>query len=463
MMERETEQVMRMEKDSLGELQVPAGVYYGIHTVRSLKNFGISGEAMPLELIYSMVRLKRACAKANAGLGLLSGDKASAICKACDRVLEGQFDAEFGIDVFQAGSGTSSHMNVCEVLANIACEELGGKKGDRSLVHPNDHVNMGQSTNNIFPSAVRMAAVDLSRGLETALLRLAEKLGEKEQEFKSVIKSGRTHLQDAVPVTLGQEFGAWRRAVQKASQRVGRGREALLELGVGGNAIGTGLNTPKTFRSAILKELKGEYRLPENGIEATQFMTDLGEFSSMLKLAALDLHKIANDLRLLGSGPNTGLGEIVLPPVEPGSSIMPGKINPSICEAVNMACIQVVGQDAAVCMACGAGQLELNTHMPVIGANLVKMLHLLSGAARSLADQCVCGLTANERVCRRNFENSASLATVLNPALGYDRVAELVKESISSGRGLKELVLARELLDEAGWDALMKNCTGPLP
>ena len=454
---------MRTEKDSMGERQVPDKAYYGIHTVRSLENFNISGEAMPKELIYGMVRLKRACAKANAGLGLLPEDKADAVCKACDRVLAGEFDEEFGIDVFQAGSGTSSHMNVCEVIANIACEELGGKKGDRRLVHPNDHVNMGQSTNNVFPSAVRMATAELSRDVQKALVHLAETLGKKEQEFKSVIKSGRTHLQDAVPVTLGQEFGAWKRAMEKAAERIGRGREALLELGAGGNAIGTGLNTPKTFRSAILKELKGEYRLPENGIEATQFMTDLGEFSSMLKLAALDLHKIANDLRLLGSGPNTGLGEIVLLPVEPGSSIMPGKINPSICEAVNMACIQIAGLDAAICMACGAGQLELNTHMPVIGANLVKMLHLLSGAARSLADQCVAGIAANEKTCRRNFENSASLATVLNPVLGYDKVAELVKESITSGRNLKELVLARELLDEAGWNALMKNCTGPLP
>ncbi|MGD9873714.1 MAG: aspartate ammonia-lyase [Kiritimatiellia bacterium] len=454
---------MRTEKDSMGERQVPDKAYYGIHTVRSLENFNISGEPVPLELIYGMVHLKRACAKANAGLGLLPKDKADAISKACDRVLAGEFDGEFRIDVYQAGSGTSSHMNVCEVLANIACVELGGKKGDRKLVHPNDHVNMGQSTNNVFPSAIRIASADLSMDLQEALKHLAEKLAGKEQEFKKIIKSGRTHLQDAVPVTLGQEFGAWKRAVQKASARIGRARDALLELGVGGNAVGTGLNTPKKFRAAILKELKGDCRLPEDGVEITQFMTDLGEMSSAVKLAALDLHKIANDLRLLGSGPNTGLGEIVLPPVEPGSSIMPGKINPGICEAVNMACMQVVGLDAAVCMACGAGQLELNTHMPLIGANLVKMLHLLANASMALADKCVAGIAANEKVCRRNFENSASLATVLNPKLGYDKVAELVKESAASGRNLKDLVLARGLLDEAGWNELMKNCTGPLP
>ncbi len=454
---------MRTEKDSMGERPVPDKAYYGIHTVRSLENFNISGDAMSLELIYAMVRLKRACAKANAGLGLLPKDKAVAISKACDRVLAGEFDGEFRIDVYQAGSGTSSHMNVCEVLANIACEELGGKKGDRKLVHPNDHVNMGQSTNNVFPSAIRIASAELSMDVQEALKHLAEKLAGKEQEFKKIIKSGRTHMQDAVPVTLGQEFGAWKHAVQKASARIESARDALLELGVGGNAIGTGLNTPEKFRSAILKELKGNYRLPEDGVEITQFMTDLGEMSSALKLAALDMHKIANDLRLLGSGPNTGLGEIVLPPVEPGSSIMPGKINPSICEAVNMACIQVVGLDAAVCMACGAGQLELNTHMPLIGANLVKMLHLLANASMALADKCVAGIAANEKVCRRNFENSASLATVLNPKLGYDKVAELVKESAASGRNLKDLVLARGLLDEAGWNELMKNCTGPLP
>lgn len=454
---------MRTEKDSMGERQVPENAYYGIHTLRSLENFHISGEAMPLELIYAMVKLKRACAKANSSLGLLSQNKADAICKACDRILAGEFDGEFSIDVFQAGSGTSSHMNICEVIANIACEELGGKKGDRALVHPNDHVNMGQSTNNIFPSAIRIASTDLSRDLQKSLKHLEDALAAKGKQFDAVIKSGRTHLQDAVPVTLGQEFGAWARAIRKASARMDRARDALMELGAGGNAVGTGLNTPKEFRAAILKELGGDYRLPKDGIEITQFMTDMGEMSSALKLAALDLHKIANDLRLLGSGPNTGLGEIVLPPVEPGSSIMPGKINPSICEAVNMACLQVAGLDAAVCMACGAGQLELNTHMPLIGANLVKMIHLLAHASMALADKCVAGITANEKTCRRNFENSASLATVLNPKLGYDRVAELVKESAASGKSLKALVLEKKIMDEAGWNELMKHCTGPLP
>ncbi|MFH0953857.1 MAG: aspartate ammonia-lyase [Verrucomicrobiota bacterium] len=458
---------MRTEKDSLGEKQVPADAYYGVHTARSIENFGVAGERLPREIIYAMVQLKWACAKANQALGVLPADKAEAIVTACRRVLTGEFDAQFPVDVFQAGSGTSSNMNVNEVIANIACEVLGGKRGDRKLVHPNDHVNWGQSTNNVFPSAIKIAAVELSEPLLAGLRKLVGQLAHKAKEFADVIKSGRTHLRDAVPVTLGQEFAAYARALEKDVHRVEQAAEKLLELGIGGNAIGTGINTKKEFRPAILRELKAitarPYRVAENGIEITQFMTDLADLSSALKLLALDLIKICNDLRLLSSGPNTGFNEIALPPVEAGSSIMPGKVNPSLCEAATMACIEVLGLDHAVAIACGAGQLELNTHMPLIGYNLVQSLHLLQRTCVMLADRCVAGIEANREVCARYFETSAGLATVLNPKLGYDKVAELVKESLQTKKTLRELVLEKKLLGEKELEDILKRSTGPSP
>ena len=456
---------MRTEKDSLGELGVPDEVLYGIHTLRSLGNFDTAGEPLPLELIYAMVKLKQACAAANAQLGLLPHDKAVAVSAACGEVLSGRHDDQFPIDLFQAGSGTSSNMNVNEVLASLAAEKLGGTRGDRRTVHPNDDVNMGQSTNNVFPSAIRVAAVELTGGLLQALEALIRSLEGKAEEFAAVLKSGRTHLQDAVPVTLGQEFAAWARALRKAERRIACACMDLHELGIGGNAVGTGVNTPSAFRSEIISALNQatgqEFRMAENGIEITQFLSDMGAFSGALKMLALDLHKIVNDLRLLSSGPNTGLGEINLPPVEPGSSIMPGKINPSICEAANMACLQVAGNDAAVAMACAAGQLELNTHMPLVGANIVKSLKMLTRTCTALDAKCVQGITANEAVCRTCFERSAGLPTLLNPVLGYDKVAELVKESLATGNTLAGLVREKKLLSGDEFQALLERSTGP--
>ncbi|MBU1692807.1 MAG: aspartate ammonia-lyase [Verrucomicrobia bacterium] len=456
---------MRTEKDSLGERQVPDEAYYGIHTARSLENFDIAGEPMPLEIIYGMVKLKWATASANADLGQLPAEKADAIKAACLRVLKGEFDGEFKVDVFQAGSGTSSNMNVDEVIANIANEGLGGKRGDRQPIHPHDDVNLGTSTNNIFPSAVKIALVEKGSTLLLSLRRLIEELHGKEKEFADILKSGRTHLQDAVPITLGQEFGAWARALEKDTRRIESTRLKLRELGAGGNAIGTGLNTRRDFRPFMIRALgtftAEVYEGAENGIEITQFLTDLAEFSSVLKLLALDLDKICNDLRLLASGPNTGFHEIVLPPLEPGSSIMPGKYNPSACEAVNMACLQVIGLDAAVAAACGAGQLELNTHMPLIGFNLLRAARYLERACALLDEKCIRGIQANREVCARHFEQSAGLATVLNPKLGYDRVADLVRESRETGKTLRQLVLEKKIMDEAQFDEILKRSTGP--
>ena len=456
---------MRIEKDSMGEKAVPEGAWYGIHTCRSLENFNVAGEAMPLAVVHAIVSLKKACATANQQLGLLDQQVAQGIIMACEKILDGEYDDQFPIDIFQAGSGTSTQMNVNEVIANLAAVRLGGKAGDRGLVHPNDHVNKGQSTNNVFPSAIRLASVLLNQALGSALDHLIESFNEKKKQFATIAKSGRTHLQDAVPITLGQEFGGYARALQKARIRLDAAAQNLLEIGVGGNAVGTGINTKPAFRGAVVKALSKatgvSFKVAQDGIEITQFMSDMGQMSSSLKLLALDLLKIANDLRLLASGPNTGLGEIRLPAVEPGSSIMPGKINPSICEAANMACVQVVGYDAAVAMACGLGQLELNTHMPLIGANLVKAFSTLSRTCTMLDEKCIRGIEAREESCRRHFENSAGLATILNPALGYDRVAALVKEGLASGKNLKTLVLEKKLMDETALDQLLEGAFEP--
>jgi len=456
---------MRRERDSLGEKDVPEEAYYGIHTERSLENFNLAGEVLPLEIIYAMVKVKLACAQANVKLDVLPREKGQAIEKACRRVLVGEVDDQFPVDIFQAGSGTSSHMNVNEVLTNLACEELGGQRGDRKLIHPNDDVNRGQSTNNVFPSAIRIAVVEMSVRLISSVISLCDTLGEKQRAYKDVIKSGRTHLQDAVPITVGQEFGAYTQALSKDIRRIRKSRENLFELGVGGNAVGTGINTKRNFRNEFLCALKHltdqPYLVAEDGIEATQFLTDMADFSAALRSLALDLHKIANDFRLLSSGPRTGLGEIILPPVEPGSSIMPGKINPSICEALNMACFQVMGYDQTISMAAGAGQLELNTHMPLVGSCLIKSLHLLERGCSMFKEKCVAGITINEHVCAAHFGNSAGLATVLNPKLGYDRVAELVKESLKTGVPLKDLVLEKGILSQEDWNNLIAGATEP--
>jgi len=456
---------MRKERDSLGEKEVPDEALYGIHTARSLENFNVMGEPVPAEIIRGMVKLKWACARANRTLGLLDLAKTEAIVKACRRILDGGFENQFAIDVFQAGSGTSSNMNVNEVIANLACEELGAARGDRKAVHPNDDVNMGQSTNNVFPTAIRVAGVELGAKLLGAARALRAGLRAKGEEFADVIKSGRTHLQDAVPVTLGQEFSAYARAIEKDIKRIEAARLKLRELGIGGNAIGTGVNTKKEFRPVIIRELSlitnETYEGAENGVEITQFLTDIAEASAAVRLLALDVNKICNDLRLLASGPNTGFNEIELPAVEPGSSIMPGKINPSICEAANMACLAVMGYDHALSLACGAGQLELNTHMPLIGFNLVKMLQLMTRTCGMLAEKCIAGIKARRDVCARHFETSAGLATVLNPTLGYDRVAELVKESLATRKTLRQLVIEKGIMSAEALDDVLKKSTGP--
>ena len=455
----------RIETDSLGPRAVPADALYGAQTSRSIENFRLSGAPLPIEIVHGMAWLKLACARANARLGLLPADKEKAIVAAGRAILSGAHDREFPIDLYQAGSGTSSHMNLNEVVANLANEALGGARGAKAPVHPNDDVNMGQSTNNCFPSGAKIAVLGQALLLLDAFAALEKTLRAKAAEFAGILKTGRTHLQDAVPVTLGQEFGAYARAVHLAATRIRAAAARLRELGIGGNAVGTGINTKPAFRAEIVRclneETDGDFRVAEDGLHLTQFMTDFAATSGAFRSAALDLQKIANDLRLLASGPLTGIGEIRLPAVEPGSSIMPGKINPSICEAVNMVCLQVQGLDHAVALACGAGQLELNTHMPLIGADVLQAAKLLSAAARALADKCVAGIAADAEACRRNLERSAGLPTLLNPRLGYDRVAQLVKEGLATGKTLKDLVLEKRLLTAAEYEALLASSTAP--
>ncbi len=456
---------MRTEKDSFGEMQVPDDAYYGVHTLRSMLNFNVAKKPYPSQMIQALVKLKMACARANAKMGALPLQKAQAIEKACRRILSGEFSDQFPVDLFQAGSGTSSNMNSNEVIANIAAEILGGKKGDRHLVHPNDDVNRGQSTNDLTPSAIKVASYELSDALVASLASLIASLQKKEQEFSTIIKSGRTHLQDAVPITLGQEFSAYARALEKAKSRIERSKQSLRELAVGGNAIGTGINTKKELRKTIIDELnditKKDFLSAQDGIEAVQSLTDVADYSSSLKLLSLDLLKFANDLRLLTSGPNTGFNEIKLPAVEPGSSIMPGKINPSICEAANMACMQVLGYDHAIALAVGAGQLELNTHMPLIGHNIIESTQILDRCCAMLSEKCVKGIVANEEMCRKHFESSGALATLLNPKFGYDKVAELVKESLQRKMTLREIILEKKLMPEEEFDELLLESTKP--
>lgn len=440
----------RIEKDSMGPLEVPADAYYGVHATRSINNFRISGLRLQPEQITAMALLKLACAKANAELKLLPRRKGDAIAAACREIAAGKFAREFPIDVFQSGSGTSSNMNMNEVAANRAAEIMGGRRGERGKVHPNDDVNMGQSTNNVFPSSIRVAALPLTLDLIAAAEGLGATLAANAKKFDGILKSGRTHLQDAVPVRMGQVFGAWAYAIGKDAERLKGKLARLSELGVGGNAVGTGINTSPRFRKLIIKHLNVEtglkFRVTGNGVEATHATNDLADLSAAAQTLAVDVARICNDLRLMASGPLTGLNEVTLPAVEPGSSIMPGKINPSICEAVNMACLKVFGNHQTVTLAALSAQLELNVTMPVTGYALIESLKILAAAVRHLDEKCLRGIRVNREVCERYAMESPSLATFLNPLIGYDRAAAAVKKALAEKKTVPAVVLEEGLL-----------------
>ncbi|MDD2696178.1 MAG: aspartate ammonia-lyase [Anaerolineales bacterium] len=436
----------RVEQDSLGELQVPADALYGIQTRRAMLNFPVSGLKPWRAFIWSMAVIKRAAAEVNRDLGLLDEERAQVTVQAAQEVIEGRWDAQFVVDPFQAGAGTSHHMNVNEVIANRATEMLGGELGEY-LVHPNDHVNMAQSTNDTIPTAIRLGCLWRLDELLEAAGSLAAALRQKAVEFDDIVKSGRTHLQDAVPIRLGQEFGAYAAAVEGDIERIRHAGEGLRRLGIGGTAVGTGLNAHPEYHARMvqrLSELTGLRLAPAvDLIELTQSMGDQAAFSASLRSLAITLTKIANDLRLLASGPTTGLGELIMPAVQPGSSIMPGKINPAMAEMVNMAMFHVQGCDYTVALAAQAGQLELNVMMPVIAHNLFESMQVMIGALRAFTERCVLGLQADRQRAESWLERNAIIVTALNPLIGYNAGAQLVKEALARDVTVRSLALEK--------------------
>jgi len=443
----------RLEKDTLGKVKVPVDAYYGPQTQRAKENFPVSGIRLQRRFIRSQGILKEAAAKANAKLGALDEKKGKAIARAAREVNEGRFDDHFVVDVYQSGAGTSQNMNANEVIANRAIEILNGKIGDYSLVHPNDHVNMAQSTNDTIHVAMHIAAVDaLKTELVPAMDDLRRALRKKSREFKDIVKPGRTHLQDAVPITLGQEFSGYAAMVKKGVKRLKVAEDSLREINMGATAVGTGLNAHPDFASTSVREISRitglSFRLPENPFEAAHNTDAAVEASGALKTVAVGFTKMANDLRLLSSGPRAGLGEIILPPVQPGSSIMPGKVNPVMAEMLNMACFQVMGNDTTISYAGQAGQLELNVMMPVIAYNLLNSLEILTGAVKAFTDRCIKGITADEERCAELADRSMALATALAPKIGYEKAAEVAKKAYSSGKSVKDVALKMGLITE---------------
>jgi fumarate hydratase class II len=432
----------RTEHDSMGEVQVPADALWGAQTQRAVQNFPISGEPLHPDLIASLASIKGVAATVNAELGVLDPERAAAIHDVAAQIAAGQYRSEFPLDVFQTGSGTSSNMNANEVIATLASRRLGRP------VHPNDHVNASQSSNDVFPSAIHLAACYLlARSLEPALAGLASALEVKAAEFADVVKAGRTHLMDATPVTLGQEFGGYAAAVRHGIRRIRAILPEVGELPLGGTAVGTGLNAPAGFAAEVIARLAADLDLPlteaPDHFEAAGARDGLVATSGVLRTIAISLLKICNDLRLMGSGPRAGLAEIRIPDLQPGSSIMPGKVNPVICEAVSQVCVQVIGNDAAIAFGGAAGNFELNVMLPVIGRNLLSSLSLLSAAAQLLADKCVTGIAANTEHLRRNAESSPAIVTALNPFIGYEAAAAIAHEALETGATIRDVTLSR--------------------
>ena len=449
----------RVERDPLGELRVPSSAYYGVQTARAVENFPISGLRAPADLVVATILVKKAAAEANAALGRLDADVARAIVAAADEILTGALRDQFVVDVYQAGAGTSHNMNANEVLANRAGEILGDARGAYTRVHPNDHVNMGQSTNDVFPTATRLALLLGAGPLVAAAHALAESLGQKADEFADVLKTGRTHLQDAVPITLGQEFSGYAACVRRGAEDVAHASEQLEELNIGATAVGTGLNAGDEFRQVVVKYLAQYTKLPlvpaTNLFRVTQSMGDVLAYSSGMRRLAVEVGKVASDLRLLSMGPRAGIAEIALPAVQPGSSIMPGKVNPSVPEMVNQVCFQVMGCDATVAIACEAGQLELNVMMPVIAWNALHASTILREAMKVFKTRCVDGIAADRTRALELLERSTASATALSPYIGYAATAEIAKESVKSGMSIRELVLHRALLDANRLDEIL--------
>ena len=442
----------RTEKDSLGTKEIPADVHYGIQTARAVENFPISGLHAHPSLIRAIAMVKEAAAEANRDLGLVDAKTANAIIEASKEVQLGNWNHAFVVDIFQAGAGVSFHMNTNEVIANRASQILGGNLGEYKHAHPNDHVNYGQSTNDVFPTAMRLASLLELQNLYAVLDRLIAALEAKGKEFHPILKSGRTHMMDAVPMRLGQEFTAYAGAISRAKKSIEQQAELLRELGLGGSAVGTGINTHPDYRAKAvtnLARISGQSLTPVNDMRyAMQSNLAMASVSSTLRNLALEIIRISNDLRLLASGPSTGLAEINLPALQPGSSIMPGKINPVMAELAAMVSFQVIGYDTAVAFAVQAGQLELNVMMPTMAHSVLTSITIMTNMLRQLADFCVRGITANEARCQTYAQSTVSLATALNPYIGYAKAAEIAKESVATGRTIIEIAQSKGYLSD---------------
>ncbi len=454
-----TDDDYRTERDSLGEMQVPADAYWGAQTQRAVENFPISDLTFGRRFIRALGVVKKGAAQANRDLDLLDEDKADPIVEAADEVIAGEHDDQFPVDIFQTGSGTSSNMNANEVISNRATELYGGEIGSREI-HPNDHVNYGQSSNDVIPTAMHVASLEaVERDLLPALAALREELEAKEKEFDSVVKTGRTHLQDATPVTLGQEFGGYRTQVEKGIERVRNTREHLSELALGGTAVGTGLNThpefPELAAEYMSEETDIDFQEADNHFEAQAAHDAMSEAHGALRTVAGSLNKIANDLRLLASGPRNGLGEVEQPENQPGSSIMPGKINPVVAEAVNQVHKQVVGNDAAVSAGAAEGQIDLNLYKPVLAHNFLESANILANSSEVFAEKFVRKLEANEEHCADRVEQSMALATALNPAIGYDKASEVAKAALKEDKSVRQVAIEKGYLSEAEADEVL--------
>lgn len=443
----------RIEKDSMGEMQVPEDALYGASTQRAVLNFPVSSLRLSTAFNAAIGAIKLAAAKTNQDLGLLEKDKAEGIKKAALEAFEGKLQKHFVVDVFQTGSGTSTNMNANEVIANRAIELMGGKRGDKS-VHPNDHVNMCQSSNDVIPTAIHVSAYsEIERRLKPALKRLCDALSAKATEFKGVIKTGRTHLQDATPITLGQEFSGYAAQIQKGIERVTRAQTSLAELALGGTAVGTGLNTHPEFAARAIKEISAIMKLPfveaSNHFEAQGARDAVLEMSGQLRTVACSLMKIANDIRWLASGPRCAIGELFLPEIQPGSSIMPAKVNPVICESVMMVSAHVIGNDACIAVCDQQGNFELNVMLPVIAYNLLESIDLLASVADNFVNQCISGMSANVERCRDLADKSLSLCTPLAPKIGYDKAAKVAKLAWAEGKSVRQAAIEMQVLEPA--------------
>ena len=454
-----SEQEFRTEKDSIGTKSVPEDVYYGVQSLRAAENFHITGLNMHPEIINSLAYIKKAAAITNCEAGLLDKKIAQAIVKACDEILGGKLHKDFIVDPIQGGAGTSLNMNANEVIANRANEILGGKKGDYSIVNPNDHVNCGQSTNDVIPTAGKMTSLRLLKNLKKELMRLHTALEKKAEEFDGVIKMGRTQLQDAVPIRLGQEFKAYSVAVLRDIRRMDKAMDEMRTLNMGGTAVGTGLNADEAYLRRIVPNLSeiSDMELVQayDLIDSTQNLDPFVAVSGAVKACAVTLSKIANDLRLMSSGPRAGFGEINLPAKQNGSSIMPGKVNPVIPEVVNQVAFNVIGNDVTITMAAEAGQLELNAFEPIIFYCLFQSIDTLGYAVQTFVDNCVTGITANETRCRYFVENSVGIITAICPYVGYQKAAEIAKEAIKTGESVKKLIIEKGILTEEQMDEIL--------